>query len=211
MNLEYRLPNNVGVLSSGVYYRDIEDVIDRVDVSTGNTLASARGNIGDAKRMGLNLNASTRLGFIGLPEAQITAGLGLSDSTVTDPFLGIERRMRNNGRGYRSLGFRHDLPAMNMNYGFNWGAPINGGSGRTFIDIDDIEVERNSPNLSLFLEKKAFGGTTFRFEANNTLDSEFCRERTRFVGATVDGIIKEIENSCNGSGRRFAMKIRRTF
>ncbi|MFM1895134.1 MAG: hypothetical protein RLZZ385_208 [Pseudomonadota bacterium] len=211
LNLEYRLPNNVGVLSSGVYYRDIEDVIDRVDVSSGNSLASARGNIGDGERYGINLNASTKLGFIGLPEALLTAGLGLTDSSVVDPFLGIERRMRGNGRGFRSLGFRHDLPSLNMNYGFNWGGPINGGSGRTIIDIDDIEVERNEPNLTLFLEKKAFGGTTFRFEATNTLDSQWCRQRTRFDGATVDGIVEEVEDYCSGSGRRFALKIRRTF
>ena len=33
LNLEYRLPNNVGVLNSSMFYRDITDHIDRVDVS----------------------------------------------------------------------------------------------------------------------------------------------------------------------------------
>ena len=211
MNLEYRLPNNTGVFNTGVYYRDIEDVIDRVDVSTPTLLQSARGNIGDAKRYGMNMNLSTKLGFIGLPNALFTAGLSLQDSEVVDPFLGIKRRVRGNGRGFSQLGFRHDLPRFNANYGINLGIPMNGGTGRTFIDIDDIEIESNDPQMTFYGEKKAFGGTTFRIEARNLLDSQWCRKRIRFDGATVDGVLEEIENSCNSSGLRLALKIRRTF
>jgi len=210
--MEYRLPNNIGVLNSSVYYRDIEDVIDRIDVTTDpDRPQSSRGNIGDAERWGMRLGASSRLGFIGLPNALITANLSLQDSSVIDPFLGIERRLRWNSRGFAGMGFRHDLPTWNMNYGFSFANPLNGGSGRTTIDVDDIEIDENEPNLSLFVEKRAFGGTTFRFETRNTLDSVSCRERIRYLGKTVDGIVEEIENSCNGTGRVYSLKIRRTF
>lgn len=212
LSMEYRLPNDAGVLNSTVYYRDIEDVIDRVDVTTDPAdPQSARGNIGDGERWGMRLGASTRLGYMGLPNALLTANLNLQDSEVTDPFLGIERRMRNNGRGFLGLGFRHDLLDWNMNYGFNFNNGFNGGSGRTTIDIDDIEIDESEPNLSIFVEKQAFGGTTFRFEAQNTLDSVHCRQRIRFDGYTADGIVEEIEDSCNGNGRKFALKVRRTF
>ncbi|MCB1670849.1 MAG: TonB-dependent receptor plug domain-containing protein [Gammaproteobacteria bacterium] len=212
MGLEYRLPDNIGVLSSNVFYRDIEDVIDRIDVTTDpDNPISARGNIGDAERWGIRLDASTRLGFVGLDDALVTANLNLQDSRVTDPFLGIERRTRDNGRGWGNLGFRHDLTDWNMNYGFNYSNPFNGGSGRKIIDVDDIEIEEREPNLSLFVEKRAFGGTTFRLEAQNALDSVFCRDRIRYLGRTADGIVEEIENSCNGDGRKFALKVRRTF
>jgi len=210
--MEYRLPNNIGVLNSSVYYRDIEDVIDRIDVTTDpDNPQSSRGNIGDAERWGMRLGASSRLGYIGLPNALVTANLSLQDSSVTDPFLGIDRRLRWNSRGFAGLGFRHDLPTWNMNYGFNFAKPFNGGSGRTTIDVDDIEIDENEPNLSLFVEKRAFGGTTFRFETRNTLDSVNCRERIRFLGKTVDGVVEEIENSCNGTGRVFTLSVRRTF
>jgi outer membrane receptor for ferrienterochelin and colicin len=210
--MEYRLPNNIGVLNSSVYYRDVEDVIDRIDVTTDpNNPQSARGNIGDAQRWGMRLGASSRLGYLGLPNALITANLSLQDSSVIDPFLGIERRLRWNSRGFAGMGFRHDLPDWNMNYGFNLANPLNGGSGRTTIDVDDIEIDENEPSLSLFVEKRAFGGTTFRFETRNTLDSVSCRERIRYLGKTVDGIVEEIENSCNGTGRIYSLKIRRTF
>ncbi|MEZ5492290.1 MAG: TonB-dependent receptor [Gammaproteobacteria bacterium] len=212
MGFEYRLPENIGVLSSNFFYRDIEDVIDRIDVTTNpDTPISARGNIGDGERWGVRLDASSRLGFIGLPDALVTANLNLQDSRVMDPFLGIERRTANNGRGWGNLGFRHDLTAWNMNYGMNYSNQINGGSGRTTIDVDDIEIEEREPFLALFIEKRAFGGTTIRLEAQNALDSVFCRDRIRYLGATADGVVEEIENTCNGEGRQFALKVRRTF
>lgn len=210
--MEYRLPNDIGVLNSSVYYREIEDVIDRIDVTTDpDNPQSSRGNIGDAERWGMRLGASSRLGYLGLPNALLTANLNVQDSSVTDPFLGIERRLRNNSRGFASMGFRHDLPVWNMNYGFNLSNPLNGGSGRTTIDVDDIETEEFEPNLSLFVEKRAFGGTTFRFETRNALDSVSCRERIRYLGKTADGIVEEIENSCNGTGQVYTLKVRRTF
>lgn len=212
MGLEYRLPENLGVLSSNVFYRDIEDVIDRIDVTSDpDNPISARGNIGDGERWGIRLDVSTRLGFVGLDDALVTANLNLQDSRVTDPFLGIERRMRNNGRGWGNLGFRHDLPSLSMNYGFNYSNALNGGTGRTTIDVDDIEIEKREPNLSIFVEKRAFGGTTIRLEAQNALDSVFCRDRIRYAGRTADGIVEEIENSCFGEGRQYALRVRRTF
>ena len=48
-----RLPNDLGVVNSQFWYRDVTDHIDRIDVSSSEgTLASARGNIGDGKRYG---------------------------------------------------------------------------------------------------------------------------------------------------------------
>ena len=206
------MPENVGVISTSVFYHDLEDVIDRIDVSPEpSDLQSARGNIGDGKRYGIAFDVSSRLGFMGLPEALFSSGLVLQDSQVTDPFLGIGRRQSNNSRGFFRTSFRHDLTDWNLNYGINISHGFNGGSGRTRIDIDDIETETSEPQLSFFVEKRAFNGVTFRFESNNTLDSVRCRERIRYLGATANGIIEEIEDSCYGNGRKFALKIRSTF
>ena len=57
----------------------------------------------------------------------------------------------------------------------------------------------------------AFGGVTFRLESMNVLDGERCWERTRYVGATADGILEEIENYCYAGGRKVALKIKTTF
>lgn len=212
LNLEYRLPNNVGVLNSSVYYRDIKDVIDRIDVSPSPTdLQSARGNIGDAERYGINLDASTRLGFIGLPSALLSLGLSAQDSEVIDPFLGTKRRLRHNGRWFGRANFRHDITKYDFNYGFSYFNSAKDGSGQTQIDIIDIEREIGDYGLNFFAEKKAFGGITFRFDIQNANGQVRCRERTRFLGATIGGIIEEVEDSCSGSGVKYALKVRHTF
>jgi len=211
-NLEMRLPDDLGVVNSQFWYRDLEDVIGRVDVSpTPDNLQSARGNIGDGKRYGLNLDVSTRLSMLGLPNALLTTGVRLRDSEVTDPFLGIERRMEGNGRWETNVGFRHDVTDMGLTYGLDYKHESNGGSGATEIDIIDTETRIRQPFMSAFVEKTAFGNVTFRLESNNMLESEWCRVRTRYVGATANGILEEVENYCNGNGMELAFRVRTTF
>lgn len=212
INLEYRLPNNIGVLNSSIYYRDIKDVIDLIDVSPSATdLQSARGNIGDAKRYGVNLDVSTRLAYVGLPAALLSLGFSVQDSEVIDPFLGIERRLRHNGRWFGRANFRHDITRYELSYGFSYFNSAQDGSGLTQIDIIDIERSIGDYGLNFFLEKKAFGGITFRFDIQNAGDQRRCRERTRFLGATVGGMVEDIENYCSGNGVKYALKIRQTF
>lgn len=211
-NLEYRLPNSIGVLNSQVYYRDIEDTIDRIDVSSSPTnLQSARGNIGDATRSGINIDASANLGYIGLPSAILSLGFSVADSEVVDPFLGETRRLRNNGRHFGRLNFRHDITDWNLSYGFGYASPSKDRAGRTNIDIDDIERDIPTDSFNAFVEKKAFNGITFRFEANNLNDASRCRERTRFFGATIDGIVEEVEHFCRNNGVQYALKMRANF
>ena len=212
MNLEYRLPNSIGVLNTELYYRDLTDVIDRIDVSPSATdLQSARGNIGDGKRYGANFDASTRLGYLGVPNALLTLRLSLQDSQVTDPFLGTQRRLRRNGRWFGRANFRHDITEYNFSYGFSYFNFARDGSGLTQIDINDTETDIGEYGLNFFAEKQAFNGITFRFDIQNANSQIRCRERIRYVGATATGIVEEVEDSCNGTGVKYALKIRQTF
>ena len=64
VNFEYRLPEGLGVINTQLYYRDIDDVIGRIDVSASEeNLLSARGNIGAGKRYGISVEASSKLTF----------------------------------------------------------------------------------------------------------------------------------------------------
>jgi outer membrane cobalamin receptor len=212
LNLEFRLPNDAGVVNSQFWYRDVEDHIDRVDVTTSlENLQSARGNIGDGNRYGLNLDVSAKLDRIRLPNALLTTGIRLRDSEFTDPFLGIKRRQRNNGRWSLNMGFRHDITSQQLTYGINYSNNSNGSTGRKEFDINDIEERIQKPYLSAYIEKKAFGNLTFRFESRNITENEFCRTRTRFDGAIGDGIVKEVEDYCNGNGMELALRVRTTF
>ena len=210
LNLEYRFNDDNGVISSNIYYHDLEDVIDRVDVSTETTIQSANGNIGDGERYGLSLNGSLRLNVIDQPGILVTAGLNLESSSVADPFLGIDRRLNRQGRGDYSLGLRHDMPQRNVNYGFTYRNSIL--DGRKVFDIDRIESYNSDPFSILFIEYQGFEGMTLRFEASNPHESERCRVRLRYSGGTIaTGALSEIEDSCSHAGEKYAIKIRGTF
>ena len=210
LNLEYRFNNDNGVVNANLFYHDLEDVIDKVDVSTATSILSANGNIGDGRRYGLNANASMRLGFMELPDILVTAGIQVEDSSVTDPFLGIDRRLRRQGRGNTNLSFRHDLIARHLNYGFTYHKEIPGN--RKIFDIDKIESFAQDAFVILFVEVQGWAGLTYRFEATNIHESERCRVRSRYIGGTtVTGTLNEIEDSCSHTGEKYAIKIRGTF
>jgi len=211
VNLDYRLPNDGGVLNSRLFYYDVGNSIDRVDASTSPTnLASTNGNVGDGTVYGLNLNASIRLGFLNFPQAVVTAGLLVQDSKIFSPLIGKNRKVVPFDRGNFRLGFRHDVPSQSFNYGFNYRDGIEGN--RPFYDIDNVIFIGNpNTNLSLFAEKVGVGRFTYRFEVDNLMDQETCRERRRFNGRLINGDVREIERFCTTNGVRFTFKVRATF
>lgn len=209
-NLEYRLPNDAGVLSGNVFLNEFDDLIDNVDVSTPTQVLGARGNIGSGQQYGVNLNSSVRLLMFNQPNMLFTAGLSLEESTLTDPFLNIEReRSIRGGASQYNFGFRHDIPSRNnMNWGFNY--------RREFFndfkvwDVDKIEQYPKVGSVSSWVEVQAWGGLVYRFEARDARDR--CRVRTRYTNGTIaTGVIDEIEDSCSDAGPVLAIKIRGTF
>lgn len=210
VNLEYRIADDGGVLNSRFFYHDIQDVIDRVDVSSSpGSWISAPGNIGDGKRYGLELDASIRLDSLDLPEALLTMSTLLRDSQVEDPFLHEKRRLSGEGRGNLKFGFRQDLPAWGLNYGLDYTYYFQGGEEN--VDIEDMRERFRPEDASLFLEKAAFDGVVVRLESANLLDGDSCYERVRFDGPTSGGIVEEVEDYCFNYGRRIALKIKATF
>ena len=212
-NLEYRLPNDAGVINTQLYYQTVFDVIDNVDVSRNGKILSARGNTGDGRRYGLNLNNSLRLGFLNQPNMLLTAGLSLEEATHYDSILkkDRERRMgpRDGGGSRYAIGFRHDIPRLNNT---NWGFNGNKRFLNDFMGWDIDKTEHYSPDWSWFAwaETQAWGGLVFRFEARDS--GERCRLRTRYAGGTtVTGYVNEVEDSCSINGPIYAIKIRGTF
>ncbi len=107
-HLELRLPSDGGVLSLRVFYDDIEDIIDFVEVAP---LVSARGNISDGWAYGIEAQSSRRMGFLGLPGILVSGSVAYTKSQVTDTFLGQKKSIRSLSEKDLSASYRHDLPA----------------------------------------------------------------------------------------------------
>ena len=208
-NLEYRFNGDNGVLNTNVFYHELIDVIDRVDVSTPTRIQSANGNIGDGERYGLALDGSYRFATFADSQVLLTSRLEVEDSSVIDPFLGIDRRFSRQGRGAARLGFRQDFPARNFNYGFNWFHGFQ--DNRVAWDIDKTESYNSGDFVRLFAETQGWGDLIYRLEVFNPFENKRCRVRSRYLGGTIaTGYLSEIEDSCSHTGATVAIKIRGT-
>ena len=207
---EYRLPNDVGVMSAEAFYANHKDVIDRIDVSpSDDNLQSANGNIGDGTEYGLDLNASIRMGMIGLPNLLVSPSFIVQDSQVTDPFLNVERRFQSYIRGQWRLTMRHDIPEWRFNWGLQNFDRVDGGLFR--YDVDDIEFDIGDPRYNLFAEYVDSRGLTHRLDIGNVSNNVRCRRRTRFVGRISDNILEEIEGQCTTTGVELSFKVTGNF
>ncbi len=209
-NAQYRLPDDVGVIDARLFYHDHRDRIERIDVSpSADDLQSANGNIGDGWMSGLSINASVRGTWFDMPNLLVTSNWSVADSEITDPFLGIDRRFRNFGRGRWTLSFRHDIPQWNLNWGASWSNRFDGN--QYVYDIDDYTYSLGEPNTSVFAEYITDGGISFRFDARDVTNNEQCRERRRFVGHIANNILEEIENRCSTRGTVMSLKVSSSF
>ena len=210
LTAEYRLSDDVGMVSANLYKHHHKDFLQRIDVSpSADDIRSANGNIGTGDMWVFDVKASIRLKMFDLPNVLVTGRASVKDSEITDPFLGTERSFNNFNRGNVNLGFRHDILKWSMNWGADLRYSIDGDTKRW--DIDDVEATHADPFVTAFLEVIAFDDITFRLDISNLTEVEMCRDRTRYVGNIRDQILEEIEYNCNGSGRVLAFKVSGTF
>lgn len=206
--LEYRLPNDGGVISSSIAHTDIDNFIGRINATVDpDQPLSATGNVAPAKRWSMFNRASIRLSRVNLPDAILGLTVGLFDSEITDPFLLTEQRI--GGRGFVGVNFRHDITSLGLSYGLDYSHSIWGGN----YDIDIQTITRNDRqrSLDLFVSKVWFQDWTFRLETDNTLDASRCRFRQRYDGTTIDGSLELIQDSCSSRYRRWTLSVQTTF
>ncbi len=210
VTLDYRLPNDGGALNAKYFHYEYDNKIGKVDISTPTVLQSTNGNIGSAATYGIILNGSVKLGFVGLPQALLTASATIQESEFhNDPMIAVEHGFPPYDRGNYRVSYRHDLPAYQLNYGLNYTGRWQGG--RILYDIDNRYNLALAHDLTFYVEKVGFAGLTYRFEAINMTDHETCPKRVRYVGHILNDIPKEFEYSCSTTGRRFAFKVRGNF
>lgn len=207
---QYRLPDDIGVIDTRVFYHEHFDRIERIDVSPSeDNLQSANGNIGDGWMSGLSVNASVRGTWFNLPNLLMTSNWSVADSEITDPFLGIQRRFANFGRGRWTLSFRHDIPQWNLNWGGSWSNRFD--HNQYVYDIDDYTYSLGEPNVSVFAQYITDSGISFRFDARDVTNNLQCRERRRFVGRISANILEEIEDRCTIRGTVMSLKVSSSF
>ncbi len=158
-----------------------EDFIDWFPLEGG---GEARGNIGNARRLHLEANATLNFDPLGWKGARLDVQAVKRFMHVDDPFTGIDRGFSYDQEGALEVDFRHDIPASD----WAWGAELshfdNAPYARRYEEGREWE---GSFFGTLFLEHKDVFGLTVQARAGNLLGGRNYYRRTVYDGSRENG------------------------
>lgn len=178
-----------GIIGVNLFQRDISDLIGLVNtgdpVSTiGLDPADYPGglysyrNIGDAKVYGIELDLSTPLTFLGLPETGLFANYTRLWSERADPAGGGDIAIDYQPEYVYNIGLTHNIPEWDASAGISYQEQ---GESR-FVTFGEIESQLYDGNLEIFLEKRLGDNYVLRLTGTNLLDANSLQAESGFDG-----------------------------
>lgn len=208
-----------GVIGINFFYRDIEDLIELVATSEVSSSGDGRvyepRNIGSGKTYGIEVDFSSPLDVIGLPNTGLFFNYTWLESEVKDPFTGRDRPFTNQPSHVYNVGFVHTVPSWNASFGASLYDRDMGYE--TGLD-EDITVDYDA-DLEAFVEKRFGDRYVVRLAAMNLLDKEKRETYRTYDGDSVDeilanrvaGEVAESERESERSGVLYQVTFRAAF
>ncbi|HEY1077116.1 MAG TPA: TonB-dependent receptor [Fontimonas sp.] len=203
LGFEHRFAKQAGILGANLFYRDVSDLIEIVEVEDN---VESPDNTGDGKVYGIELDASFPAQFIGLPNLNLYGNYSYQKSEVADPTTGIERRFQLQPVYVFNVGFNHRV-ASKITYGASFQKQ---GRGLEFA-ADEIGSVRYDGNLEAFVEYAFSDALSVRLNGNNLLDAHKDEVFRIFEDDLPDGALEEFERETESVGRVFIVTVRGRF
>lgn len=159
-----------GVAGVNFFYRDIQDLIELVNTgATGSggagTFVYSVDNVGDGQVWGIELDLSTPLDAIGMPDTGVFFNWSWLDSQVDD-FMG-ERRFNGQSDQVLSAGFTHDIPTWQAAFGATY---YHQGDAFDRVLAEEVRTSYGD-NLEVFLERRFGENVVLRLTGTNLLNA----------------------------------------
>lgn len=185
---EHRIGSR-GVIGFNYFHRDVENLISLVNtgVSTGvpGAFEYTYQNTGDGEVSGWEVDVSTPLDFIGLPNTGFFANYTELDSERTEPLTGITARFNAQPEYVYNYGLTHNIESWNTSFGFSYRKQ--GMSESVFLG--EVERQWYDGNLEVFVEHRLRDNLVLRIVGNNLLDADSIQAEQNFDGDTAAEII----------------------
>ena len=181
LGYEHHLGRN-GVIGVNVFYRKVDDLIELATVldAAGDPVPGSANeddddvvafvlqpvNAGEGEVYGIELDLSTDLAFLGLPETGVFGNVSWLDSTIDDVFG--ERRFNDQSEYVYNFGVIHNLRQLGAALGATYRK-----QGSAFGRVISEEVTTTyGADLEVFVEKRFGDSFTIRAVGSNLLDGK---------------------------------------
>lgn len=157
-----------GALSLTLAHERIEDVLDRVPVTTDDETYDAPGNIGGGRRDSLELGFGSSLDALHLPEWRLDAALLWQRTRVADPVTRERRQIS----GESPLEGEVSLTQVIADRGIRWGIELELQEREREFRFDQTVVEHTGAGWALFLEHRTSTRWRWRLQLTATRDDQ---------------------------------------
>jgi hypothetical protein len=178
-----------------------EDFVDFFPLESG---GEARGNIGDAKRLHVELAATLKGEPIGFRGARLEVKAVKRWMDVTDPFTGENRPFSYDLNSLLELDFRHDISGSD----WAWGSGLFTADNAPYSRRREVGRDWEGPTfMNVFIENKDVFGLTAQALVGNILGARNKFERTVFDADRPGGdvLFDEVRNRRIGPIFRFSV------
>ena len=207
-----------GVIKVAVFRDWVADVEDLLPLSP---TFEAPGNIGDGRRVGIQVETALPLDRLGLKGARLDINARWQDTSVDDPVTGEERVISDRSSPGRLLPlafqieneyaitveFRQDFEEARV----AWGWDVRARGERPFFKVNELDVADDETEFNMFIETTRWFGLKTRFQVDNILDLAETRDRTIYVAERGLSPIERRELRSRERGFRVELEVSGNF
>lgn len=186
-------------------HTEIEDLLGRTVIAP--SFVEITRNTGTASRDALELDGTFELDRLGIAGGIVAFGVDLSDSSVSDPVTGEERRLSNQDVWDFNLSLQQTLADGN----FRWSVSMDDNSDSTSWSPRSVEDGHGGPFVGVSVSWKPRPGWTLGAAANNLVAEDASFERVFYDDPRHVGQPLYTEYRTNESRRSFNISVRRDF
>lgn len=165
-----------GALELTASYAEYEDVVDIIPLTGG---FDAVGNIGDGTAAFFQARLTLPTDRLGAPNGRLQTRASWSDTSVSDPLTGEDRRFRGNQAFGCGIEFNQDLMGGRWSWGFEHDCNVD--RGRAFR-VREVRTFYEEPEFELYGQWKPRPDLTVRVDLNNITSRRQGSDREIYAG-----------------------------
>ncbi|NBB15972.1 TonB-dependent receptor [Caulobacter sp. SLTY] len=211
-----------GALVLSLTHEDITDATDRIrvtdvascplvggipDTTDLSCNFDAPGNIGEGKNTEFEIRLTLPLAKLGVQGGLLRVNTEWSQSEVTDPTTGEQRRISGQAPFEWEVRFSQDLPKHRT----QWGVDVFGAFQERYYRFDRIDQIELETWVTFYAEWKPRPDFAIRIEAHNLLGRDVTRSRQLYDAPRDTGSVYFVENRPLDFPSFFYMRLRKTF